>query len=163
MAKAPGHVVQRAIDRAQTQRRAAKRDPTATGPFDRVWCVFDREAANQSAGFAPAVSLANQHKIELAISNPSFEYWYLLHFYETNRPFQDADEVRRELDRPTRIPAYHKALNVFDLLRGRTDEALDRAERLYENHPDRATDPYPNPSTLVYRLVGGIVAMTTYR
>jgi len=157
----PLEVVQRAVNLSAERRRAAKRDPSAPPAYEEAWCVFDREAANEPRGFRDAMQLATRHKIRLAISNPSFEYWYMLHYVDSNRPFNNGQELKAELRRY--IAGYTEAMNVFLLLRGRTIEAHDRAERLYARHPDRERDVYPNPSTLVYQLIGGIIAMTTYR
>lgn len=157
----PPEVVQCAINLAAERQRAAKRGRGAPPSYEEVWCVFDREASNERRGFREAVQLAGRHQIQLAISNPSFEYWYLLHYAATDRPFRDGQEMKAELRRY--IAGYSEAMDIFHLLRERTSEAHDRAERLYERHPDRERDQYPNPSTLMYQLVGGIIAMTVYR
>lgn len=156
----PLEVVQRAIELAGERRRAARRERLL--PYEEVWCVFDREASNEPADYREALNLADRHSIRLAISNPAFEYWYLLHFVETSRPFRDAAELLRELGQLGRLPGYQKSQNVFELLRDRTHLAHERAERLYAEHPDRHCDPYPNPCTLVHKLVGGISAMSVY-
>jgi hypothetical protein len=157
----PLEVVECALDLIAERRRIAKRDRDAPPPYEEAWCVFDREASNEPRGFREAVQLAARHKIRLAISNPSFEYWYLLHFAASDRPFHDGQEIKAELRR--HIAGYSEAMDVFHLLRERTAEAHDRAEQLYTRHPDRERDPYPNPSTLVYQLVGGIIGMAAYR
>lgn len=77
----PLEVVQRAIELASERRRAARRE-TSLLDYEEVWCVFDREASNEPAGYREALNLADTHDIRLAISNPAFEYWYLLHFVE---------------------------------------------------------------------------------
>jgi hypothetical protein len=50
------------------------------------------------------------------------------------------------------LPHYEKNLNVCDVLFSRTDTAIERADRLLANHPD-VEHEFPNPSTLVYKLV----------
>lgn len=157
----PLEVVRRAIALFEERKRSWKRT-RAEPPYEEIWCVFDREASNEPHGFRDALQLAANHKIQLAISNPSFEYWYLLHFVETSRPFQDARDVERELCSAHYIPNYQKNKDYFAVLRDRTNEAHDRAERLYVRHPDRESDPYPNPSTLVYQLVAGMIIMASY-
>src|SRR3546814_636005 len=65
---------------------------------DEVWCVFDREAAAASKDFLRACALAKTAKprkgqqFELAISNPCFEVWVLLHFERSARPFANRSE-----------------------------------------------------------------------
>ncbi|NNJ12069.1 RloB domain-containing protein [Chloroflexales bacterium ZM16-3] len=138
------------VERARTLRRLRRQQIEAL-PYDEIWCVFDREARNEPASFPRAVALATREKFGLAISNPSFEYWYLLHFTETNRPYQDADDLLADLRR--HLPGYEKNHALFARLHPQTSLAGNRADRLYERHPDRETDAFPNPSTLVQRLV----------
>ncbi|PDV97381.1 RloB family protein [Candidatus Chloroploca asiatica] len=157
----PLEVVERALE-LMAERRKIVRKERDLRPYAEIWCVFDREAANEPVGYREALQLAAQHNIALAVSNPAFEYWYLLHFVETSRAFQNADEVKAELCKPNCLPGYQKQKNVFNLIHERTDTAHDRAERLYERHPDRERDPHPNPSTLIYRLVAGIIAMARF-
>jgi hypothetical protein len=126
-------------------------------PYNEIWCVFDREAANEPAGFAEAVKRADQEDIQIAVSNPCFEYWYLLHYRETNRPFYNADEVCELLRHNDCLPGYQKNQDVFEQLADRMLQALERAERLYEQHPDRAHDRFPNASTLVQRLIRRLI------
>jgi hypothetical protein len=125
----------------------AERDKRA---FDEVWCVFDREATHEQNTFAQAVGVAGKKRIRLAVSNPAFEYWFLLHFVETGRPFEDAQELTQELKK--HIPKYEKKAIVFPLIFPYTGDAIDRAKRILAQRPDEK-DEFPNPSTGVYRLV----------
>jgi len=151
-----GRQAERLVQQALTLRRKQSQEPDAL-PYDEVWCVFDREAANEPADFLAAIHRANREQLVLAVSNPCFEYWYLLHYRETNAPFGDADEVYEALRRNDCMPDYQKNLDVFDRLLERRAQALERAERLYERHPDREHDRFPNPSTLVQRLVRRLI------
>jgi len=79
------------------------------------------------------------------------QYWYLLHFSETNRPYYHAGDLLDDLRR--HLPQYENQQKQYTRLREQTDDATERAERLYAGHPDRERDSYPNPSTQVQRLV----------
>ncbi len=158
----PLEVVQRAIEMRAKQAKSAKRDTTIQ-PYEEVWCVFDRDAAKENPTFPDALHCAESDEIQLAISNPAFEYWYLLHFIETNRPFQDAYDLEPELCSADCIPNYQKTKDYFSMLCDRTKDAHDRAEKLYGSHPDRDSDLYPNPSTLVYQLVASIICMASWQ
>ena len=105
---------------------------------------------------------AHGNKIELAVSNPAFEYWYLLHFKETDRPFRDAADLIESLQDVDCLPNYQKNANVFDLVYKFTGIALKRAAKMLKNHPDKSTE-FPNPSTLVFKLVMSLQAMAEYR
>jgi hypothetical protein len=141
---------------------AVARSRESDGPhpvFDEVWCVLDAERAGTNPRFDPAVQTAQQGKIELAVSNPAFEYWYLLHFTATDRPFQDADQLIEELK--GHLPAYEKSLSVFPVLYPRTEDACGRAEKLLAKHA--GDGPFPNPCTLVFKLVKALQALREFR
>ena len=120
---------------------------------DEVWCVFDAECRAAEAPFQQAVAASRSHGLELAVSNPAFEYWYILHFVCTDRPFGAADECFRELQ--AYLPGYDKAHLVFDELKERLDDALANADRLRQNASD-SWQTFPNPSTGVDVLVHSI-------
>ena len=147
-----GRQSERLVEQAVELRQRRARQPDAL-PYEEVWCVFDREAANEPADFPTAIIRADREQIGLAVSNQCFEYWYLLHYRETDRPFRDADEVYAVLRSNDCLPDYQKNLDVFERLLERQKQAIARAERLYEGHPDREHDRFPNPSTHVQRLI----------
>lgn len=136
------------VDRAVRCVEMERRDGAA--PFDETWCVFDTEGLGEGSQLSQAIDRARRAGINLAISNPSFEFWYLLHFEDTDRPFADASEVTRYLKR--HIPDYHKSLSVFSMVRPTTNVAIGRALTL-QTRLASAGDPHPNPSTTVYLLV----------
>src|SRR3546814_11877296 len=83
---------------------------------DEVWCVVDREAAAARKDCLRACALAKTAKprkgqqFELAISNPCFEVWVLLHFERSARPFANCQEVIRSLKQHR--PEYTKSNKV---------------------------------------------------
>ena len=90
---APISVVDYALsrdERVSRRRKTRQKGQTSEPPFGEVWCVFD---VDQHESFHRAVDKARANGLELVVSNPAFEYWYLLHFKETDRPFADASEV----------------------------------------------------------------------
>jgi hypothetical protein len=117
---------------------------------DEVWCVFDTEIKANNPSFDRAVDLAKSHGLNLAVSNPAFEYWYLLHFEYTDRPFHDADDVINKLK--DHLPPYDESTPVFQELETRTGSALQNAERLRQGASE-PWDEFPNPSTGVGQLV----------
>lgn len=73
----PVSLVKRALKRARLEIRGGD-------PFDRVYCVFDR---NSHANFHQASDMARHHKMRLARSWPCFEFWLLLHFRYMRSPY----------------------------------------------------------------------------
>jgi RloB-like protein len=65
-------------------RAALKRAPR----FDSVYCVIDRDSHHH---FAEAINLADKsEKVTVIVSYPCFEYWLLLHFNESRKPYTAA-------------------------------------------------------------------------
>ena len=143
----------------QIAQRAARSRRGRTIEFSQVWCVVDVEGPAPTAEFHRAVAVAREHNLHLAVSNPCFEYWYLLHFRETDQPFHNAEEVIRALRGQNCFPAYDKNCNAFEALADRTDLAIERAERLLKRHV--GAEDFPNPSTTVFRLVRKIQDMSS--
>src|SRR3546814_2975529 len=99
---------------------------------DEVWCVVDREAAaaRKDCLRACAVAKTAKHRkgqqFELAISNPCFEVWVLLHFERSARPFANCQEVIRSLKQHR--PEYTKSNKVvLDGTLGLLEAALANA------------------------------------
>ena len=127
-------------------------------PFEAIWCVFDREGENNNSTFFTAVQRADILHYKLAISNPAFEYWYILHFKPTARAFADGHDVKNYL-RSHHIPDYEECMPVFDLVCGQTKKAIQHAKQILENHPVKE-DRFPNPSTFVHELVEELIRMS---
>ncbi|NOY70235.1 MAG: RloB domain-containing protein [Deltaproteobacteria bacterium] len=126
--------------------------------FDRVYCVFDRDRHTTYHAAMDKVKhtrLGRGGKILAVPSIPCFEFWLLLHFIYTTRPFNAPAgdsicfKVGKELEK--HLPGYRKGdRNVFAKLRGKLDNAIANARRLEQFHQTSGTD---NPSTRVYCLV----------
>jgi hypothetical protein len=144
--------------RERNARKAQRKGQNVEPPFDEVWCVFDMERLQDNPSFPRAVVMATARGFELAVSNPAFEFWYLLHFEETSRPFYDAAELARALQRY--VPDYAKNLDLSARLYPHMDIAITRAERVLEGHAAPALT-FPNPSTEVHRLVILLRSMAT--
>ena len=135
--------------------KRAIREKTELSPGDKVWCVFDVEQENKNETFPKAVSLAKKSGINLAVSNPAFEYWYLLHFRRTGRVFMNAREVITQLKKY--LPKYEKNIDVYPDLKDKTNAAIKNAFELRTLSPDDRGD-YPNSSTNVDILASEILA-----
>lgn len=143
--------VQQAI--AQQDKAAARNEH-----FDEVWCVFDVEQAGQQEQVVKARALADEHGIQLALSNPSFECWLLAHFIRTKKAFAGADKVIEELNKHWQSEFerdYEKNdEQLYTRLADRTRTAIDNARKVRKQ--DWASSPDIvdcNSATDVYRLV----------
>lgn len=48
--------------------------------IDEFWCVFDVEWPRNHPGLGEALQQARENDIRLAVTNPCFELWLILHF-----------------------------------------------------------------------------------
>ena len=117
---------------------------------DEAWCVFDVEGGNAQRSIQRAVILSRRQNIHLAVSNPAFEFWFLLHFENTDRPFLDGEELKAALR--MHILVYEENMAVYPHLRENTEQAIARCRHLRERS-EQSWDIYPNPSTGVDLLV----------
>ncbi|MCY3849433.1 MAG: RloB family protein [Acidimicrobiaceae bacterium] len=114
------------------------------------WCVFDVEVPTQHSRLHDAIQMARDNDIKVAISNPCFELWLILHHQDHTRPIdnQQARSILRKHD-----PSPEKGLDSKLYMESRKD-AVDRARRLTERHKNAGqTFPDDNPSSGVYRLI----------
>jgi len=73
---------------------------------DRVFCVFDRDS-NSNEQPQQASQKAKEKGIEIIFSNPSFEFWLLLHFAYLSQRFEN-DQVLSKLRKY--LPKYPRKL-----------------------------------------------------
>lgn len=145
---APLQMVQRAVKAKKMNERQAKRRGRA---HDEVWCVFD---VDQHANLKQAIALARDHDINLAISNPCLELWFLLHFQDQTA-YIDGGDVQTKIEN---LLNCGKRLDpdALNTLETNYPAAKERARRLNKKHVGDGT-PYPaNPSSDVWRIVDSI-------
>ena len=141
-------VVETAIS-LRDQRKKQSRSGVSV-PYDTVWAVFDTERADTNPKLHDALQKAKANKINVALSNPCFEFWLLLHFEYTTAPFVACANVIRRL-RDKHVPEYSKGVVQVDFLLPKIPDAVRRAGKCREHHEACAGDG--NPSTEVDKLV----------
>ncbi len=117
--------------------------------IDEYWAVFDTEAGRPHLG--DAIQLAKSQGIHCAISAPSFEYWILLHYEKTSRPFADSKEVEKILTGIVPGGYSKSGFNVDDVL-SRLPEAKKNIALIRKELGERPATALPN--TNVDELVG---------
>ncbi|MEZ4317157.1 MAG: RloB family protein [Myxococcota bacterium] len=129
----------------------AKSDPNEA--FNEVWCVFDRD---EHPSFKEAIDMAQANGLKLAISNPCFELWLLLHFRDSPGA-RHRHEVQRML-RDDHLPGYDKKLKFEDVAGG-VEQATRRAKRLLSDAQALGDGLFKNPTTSVYGLTESIAGV----
>lgn len=142
----PLQLVDRAIRTKQEQAREARRGRGR--PHDQIWCLFDRD---EHPNFDKALELARENGINVAVSNPCIELWFLLHF-EDQTGHLDRHEAQRRAEAHLRCG---KSLDdtALTLLEARADDAKERAIGLEAKHRADDSPVGKNPSSTVWRLV----------
>lgn len=145
----PKSVLQRAIE---LWSEANQKDD----PYDRVYCVFDKDDHTTYDETIRKISEYEPRGIFYAVvSVPCFEYWLLLHFKYTTKPYVARGnrsvgvEVLRALKEE--IPGYKKGdKNIFRALFEQIECAKANAAKSLQHAQDRCDD---NPSTNVHELI----------
>ena len=106
-----------------------------------------------------SVSDGDAKGIHIAISNPCFEFWYLLHFQYTTKFLRDYPAVRSVL--AAYLPDYEKANDVYVQLSEHTTDAIQNAKRVEQYHIQNGDNkPFGiavNPFTDIYQLVESLL------
>lgn len=131
----------------QVVRAAVNHRNRRPGAYDEVWCVFDVDDFD----ILPALAEARRQNVNLAISNPCFEVWLLLHHADCTSHCSGYADVVRRLKK--HVPSYEKSRLSYSAFAHGVSDAINRAKRL-----GSAADGWRhNPSTSVWRLVERIV------
>ncbi|MGB7758835.1 MAG: RloB family protein [Bryobacteraceae bacterium] len=146
----PKSVVERAVQIKKESEREAELREDENLRFDSVWCVFDVDV---HPFVIEAKQQAQANAINVAVSNPCFELWFLLHFQA-----QTAHIERQKVQHLCRkyMPGYEKTPDC-DALRPHQASAIERATQI-ENWQQTRDSAGANPSTGVHRLIQQIQA-----
>ncbi len=131
--------------------------------IDVCFCVIDRDT-HENFDTAIAKSLTYQdsvqspRKFQSIVSNPSIEYWFLLHFTPTTKPYvragnkSPADVAKSDLK--ARLPKYAKndRTSIASLL-DKTDTAIANSKQTFRQAIDSGS---MNPSSEVHIVVSMI-------
>lgn len=130
--------------------------------FQEVWCVFDRDSFPKK-NVKAALELAKNNKIKVALSNESFELWYVLHFEYLDTKITRHAYCQR-LGSLLGKQYEKNDASMFEQLKGRQIVAIKNAKRLEKTMliPGVCVvDSYPY--TTVYKLVERLNALANKR
>ena len=118
--------------------------------YDRVWCVFDRDAWT-AENFNNALQNAKNHNFYVAYSNESVELWYILHFQYLNTGLPRSD-YEDKLSEPLGQKYRKNDPMMYQKLIEKQSTAIKHAQKLLASY-DRLNPEQDNPSTTVHLLV----------
>jgi hypothetical protein len=134
---------------------ARERNTREEGEIDSFWCIFDVEWPTNHPDLHRALTTASANNVEVAVSNPCFELWLLLHFTDQNA-WVDTDracKLRKRADQSS-----GKEIVDGPIYMRRRNEAISRAAALESRHQANGTAfPHNNPSSGVHRLVATLL------
>jgi|WetSurMetagenome_2_1015567.scaffolds.fasta_scaffold35677_2 hypothetical protein len=133
----------------------------ANRSFDEVYVVVDVEGPTHAESLRKAIELAKQRKIQLILSNPSIEVWFLAHFKRTSKFFADSKAAEEALATHWRKNfggAYSKSdEHLYRRMKDRTSLAIEHAKSVHTvDHKGRSV-VQSNSSTEVYQLVAHLL------
>lgn len=117
---------------------------------DRVWCVMDVDLnynnpnpiESRTQEIQKAYTKVENYKkkskvkINLGLSNPCFEIWYLLHYKYTSANLKNYDAVKERIEKATPLKEYKKNKSIYSIIHDQTTIALKNCEKLRSYHED---------------------------
>jgi hypothetical protein len=132
-----------------------------------VWCVMDvdvdystpnsESARNQQ--LKDALKLSQENDIRIALSNPCFELWFLLHFTFTTAQMRGYSAVKQKIAQIPELHGYEKSSDIFEKIVDKLATATYNAKKLKKYHEDAGKscfDVAANPYTNVWELINAI-------
>jgi hypothetical protein len=140
----PIAVVERAINR--------KKEMAKLGvPYEKVWCIVDVEIPPHKTLNEAWEKARKTDGLELILTNPCIEYWFLLHFKKHTAPFGNNADVMDALKAVHR--SYKKSHIGFDVLYQYRATAIKHSKEVLEEKKCGEYLRDCNPSTHVHKIV----------
>ncbi len=138
----PSHLVDKAIDYIEHKYDINQDDG------DSVWCLIDVDLNYQNPdpinqrveelerAYKKTKDYEKERKqiINLGISNPCFELWYLLHYIYTTANLKNYDAVKNKLVKETPLKDYEKNKCINILLQDKIADAIKNSVKLKAYH-----------------------------
>jgi len=153
------------VDYANDIREKANTNSGSDG-YDETFCVIDIDKHSKKK-LNDAKQKARDNDIKLIISNPCFEYWYVLHFKKTGSAYnhhRDAQKEFRDILRKIYKDRHYKydksGCHFFDTIYPKTRTAIKNSRSILKSQHKNETDLSKcNPSTHVHQIVECMIEM----
>lgn len=134
---------------AEAGRQRKRKARKERNSYDSVWLFFDHDNWPQ---LEAAFKIVDSEGFCIAYSAMCIEHWFILHFENCGRSFQNGTEALRFLK--TKWPEYHKTrLKHYELLKEDLDTAIDRAKTLRKNVQTDLPKHERNPYFTIDKLI----------
>lgn len=144
------------------QAREYKRQSRRTNPdFDSIWIIFDVDE-NSDKVMNQVIQEARDSGIEIAISNPCFELWLVLH-HQDQTSYIERDKIQKTAKDLGMIDDKHIVPDARQTLLEQYDEARNRAKQLEAMHQGNGSRLWENPSSQVWKFVDHLLECNSIR
>lgn len=129
---------------------------------DKVFLLIDSDLnSNRLSDIKEIEENCNKLGIEIILSTPTFEVWFINHFKYSTHEYKNCDEVLKELKKF--IKNYSKNEDIFDKVADKTSAAIQNSKGLEKHHKDlnheiKSCDC--NPYTGVYKVIESIIEIS---
>lgn len=136
------------------------------GGYDKVFAVFDGDIQDEK-NFFDAISLcqtvnSDQLPIKAIPTTPCFEFWILLHFILSRKPYlgnkntkSAGEHIVTDLKKQPGMQSYSKGSSLnFSAFAGRLDNAIDNAKIV---EAAAIEEGERNPSTKVHHVIASML------
>lgn len=141
----PNDVVEIAVNQKANLTSGEKKNDAEPG--DAVWALFDTEHKPHDRQRAKeAKEKANRENINVAVSDPCYEVWTLLHLEDAGQPFADCQAVIKQVKNAWKKkfnqPFGPKAQAKYDKILPFRHEAVERAKKHHNAGNSSTTEVY---------------------
>ena len=149
---------ERIVEVAQTYSQGDPHKGIDSGQYTHIWVAFDWDGNTDQV--RRAIKAANNSKIKVALSNPSFEVWIIWHFKQYRQYGCSCDDVALALKRCW--PRYAKG-DACDfasqyMIREGMEDARRQARNMRQFFNDNGyTFPEDRPSSDIDKLINEII------
>ena len=131
---------------------AKKKEMAKLGiPYEKVWCVVDVEIPPHKTLNKAWEKARETDGLELILTNPCIEYWFLLHFEKHTAPFGNNVDVMSALKAVHQ--SYKKSRIDFDILYPHTATAIKHSKEVLEEKRCGEYLRDCNPSAHIHKIV----------
>jgi hypothetical protein len=153
---APISVVDYAIAKKEEVKTSSIRDG-----YDDIFCVID---IDNHETLDRAIQKAKDNKLEIIISNPCFEYWYILHFEKTGKSYSSRPKLYSKLSAHLKKHGYKpykkSGCDFFDIIYPLRETAIENSKGILHSQYHNETDLRKcDPATHVHLVVGCMMDM----
>lgn len=124
------------VTRAKEKIKESKREKN---PYNFIWVIFDRDGHARIPDAFEIARISNPI-IKIAFSIPCFEYFVLLHFERSAKPYVKCDEVISQIKKQGYIPDYEKSANIFQVLLPYMVQGLENSKWIGEQFQSEIKD-----------------------